>query len=44
MDRIEVENTTRLYVIISSPTKRMDSLYFLMRKKGCNPNNWDKNM
>ena len=44
MDRIEVETTRRLYAIISSPTKGVDSLYFLIRKKRCNPNNWDKNI
>ena len=33
MHKIEVETTIRLYAIISSPTKGMDSLYFLIRKK-----------
>ena len=33
MDKIEVETTTKLYAIISSPTKRVDNLYFLIKRK-----------
>ena len=44
MHKIEVETTRRLYAIISSPTKGVHRLYFVIKKKRCNPNNWNKNI